>query len=190
MSQFFLSGGQSVGDSATASVLPMNIQDWFPLGWTGCISLLSKELSRVFSNTTQFKSINSSVLSFLYSPTLTSIHDYWKNPKCLQYKLCTRNFWNVRARVTQIKTLFIFTLIHKVNRAHVKKWREKTAYKNTRYTFLRFQYLKFDNLQSSIFIAFLFFSKGEKWKLVTQLCLTLWDSTDCSLLGSSVHGIL
>ena len=79
MSQFFLSGGQSVGVSASASVLPMNIQDWFPLGWTGCISLLSKELSRVFSNTTQFKSINSSVLSFLYSPTLTSIHDHWKN---------------------------------------------------------------------------------------------------------------
>ena len=49
---FFTSGGQSIGDSAAASVLPVNIQDWFPLGWTGCISLLSKELSRVFSNTT------------------------------------------------------------------------------------------------------------------------------------------
>ena len=60
------------------SVLPMNIQDWFPLGWTGLTSLLSKGLSRVFSNTT-FKSINSSVLSFLYSPSLTSTHDYWKN---------------------------------------------------------------------------------------------------------------
>ena len=52
MSQFFVSGGQNIGDSASASVLPMNIQDWFPLGWTGCISLLSKGLSRVFSNTT------------------------------------------------------------------------------------------------------------------------------------------
>ena len=52
MSQFFPSGGQSIGVSVSASVLPMNIQDWFPLGWTGWISLQSKGLSRVFSNTT------------------------------------------------------------------------------------------------------------------------------------------
>ena len=51
VSQFFISGGQIIGVSASASVLPMNIQDWFPLGWTGWISLLSKGLSRVFSNT-------------------------------------------------------------------------------------------------------------------------------------------
>ena len=55
MSQVFTSGGQSTGVSASASVLPMNIQDWFPLGWTGWISLLSKGLSRVFSNTTVHK---------------------------------------------------------------------------------------------------------------------------------------
>ena len=52
MNQFFTSGGQSIGASASASVLLMNIQDWFPLEWTGWISLLSKGLSRVFSNTT------------------------------------------------------------------------------------------------------------------------------------------
>ena len=52
MSGLFASGGQSIGASASASVLPMNIQDWFPLGWTGWISLQSKGLSRVFSNTT------------------------------------------------------------------------------------------------------------------------------------------
>ena len=52
MSQLFTSGGQSIGVSASASVLPMNTQDWFPLGWTGWISLLSKRLTRVFSNTT------------------------------------------------------------------------------------------------------------------------------------------
>ena len=52
MSQFFTSGSQSTGVSASASVLPMNIQDWFPLGWTGWIPLQSKGLSRVFSNTT------------------------------------------------------------------------------------------------------------------------------------------
>ena len=52
MSQFFTSGGQSIRVSASASVLPMNTQDWFPLGWTVWISLQSKGLSRVFSNTT------------------------------------------------------------------------------------------------------------------------------------------
>ena len=52
MSQFFASGDQNLGVSASASVLPMNIQDWLPLGWTGWISLQSKGLSRVFSNTT------------------------------------------------------------------------------------------------------------------------------------------
>ena len=52
MSQHFVSGGQSIGVSASASVVTMNIQEWFPLGGTGCIYLLSKELSTVFSNTT------------------------------------------------------------------------------------------------------------------------------------------
>ena len=78
MSQLFASGGQSIGVSALASVLPMNIQDWSPLGWTGLISLLSKD-SQESSPAPQFKSINSSALSFLSSPTLTSIDDYWKN---------------------------------------------------------------------------------------------------------------
>ena len=76
MSQFFPSGGQSIGVSA--SVFPMNIQDWFPLGWTGWIFLLSKGLSIVFS-TPQYERIKSLALSFLYSPTLKSIHDHWKN---------------------------------------------------------------------------------------------------------------
>ena len=67
----------SVGVSASASVLPMNIQDWFPLGWTHWISLQSKAFQKS-SPTPQFKSINSSALSCLYNPTLTSIHDYWK----------------------------------------------------------------------------------------------------------------
>ena len=52
MSQFFTAGSQSTGVSVSASVLPMNIQNWFPLGWTGWISLLSKGFSRIFSNTT------------------------------------------------------------------------------------------------------------------------------------------
>ena len=62
-----------LGVSASASVLPMNIQSWFPLGLTGLISMLSKGLSRLISNTTVQKSINSLVLTLLYGPTLTSI---------------------------------------------------------------------------------------------------------------------
>ena len=75
ISQLLASGGQSIGILGLTSVLPMNIQGWSPLGWVGWISLQSKGLSRVFSN----KSINSWALSFLYSSTLISIHDYWKN---------------------------------------------------------------------------------------------------------------
>ena len=73
MSQLFAWGGQRIGVSASTSVLPMNTQDWFPLGWTGWISLQSKGLSRVFANTTVQK-INSSALSFLYSPTYMTIY--------------------------------------------------------------------------------------------------------------------
>ena len=81
MTQLVASGGQSIEVSVLTSVLPMNTQDWSSLGWTGWIPLQSKGLSRVFSNTT-VQSTNSSVFSFLHSPTLTSIHDYWKNHSC------------------------------------------------------------------------------------------------------------
>ena len=67
MSQLFTSGGQSIGVSASASVLAMNTRDWSPLGWTSWISLQSKGLSRVFSKTT-VQNINSLALSFLHSP--------------------------------------------------------------------------------------------------------------------------
>ena len=77
MSQLFPSG-QSIGVSALASVLPMSIQDWFGLGWTGWISLQFKGLSGVFSKTTVQKHHFFGVQLSL-SPTLTSIHDYWKN---------------------------------------------------------------------------------------------------------------
>ena len=69
MSQFFTSGGQSIGASASTSALPMNTQDWSPLG----------DLSQESSPTPQFKSISSLVFSFLCGPSLTSIHDHWKN---------------------------------------------------------------------------------------------------------------
>ena len=72
MSQFFASGSQNIGISASTSILPMNIQDWFPLRWTGWISLQSKGLSRVFFNTTvqkppQIKSVTVSTVSHLFA---------------------------------------------------------------------------------------------------------------------------
>ena len=77
MNQFFASTGQGVGASALASILPMTIQDWFPLGWT--VGSCSPRDSQESFPMPQFKSINSSALNFLYSPTLISMHDYWKN---------------------------------------------------------------------------------------------------------------
>ena len=89
VSQFFALGGQSSGVSASASVLPMNIQGWFLLGWTGWMSLLSKGLSRVFSNTTvqkhQFFGTQLSLCSNSH------IHnDCWKNHS-FDYRLCQQS---------------------------------------------------------------------------------------------------
>ena len=90
INQLFASGGQSIGVSASTSVLPMNSQDWSPLGWTGWISLQSKGLSRVFSNTKvkkrQFFGAHLSL-----SSTLTSIHDYWKDHSLDYTDLCWQN---------------------------------------------------------------------------------------------------
>ena len=77
MTQFFASGGQSIGASVSASVLPMYTQDWSPLGLTGLVSLQSKGLSRVSNTTVQKHQLF--WLRFLYGANLTSIHDYWKN---------------------------------------------------------------------------------------------------------------
>ena len=86
-SQHLAWGGQSIGVSASASVLPMNTQDRSPSGWTGCIPLQSKGLSRDFSNTIVQKH-KFLALSFLHSPTLTSIHDHCKNHSLDQTDLC------------------------------------------------------------------------------------------------------
>ena len=78
MNQLFASGGKNIGLSASTSFLPMNTQDWSPLGWTvgsPCIPRDSQESPPM----PQFENVISSVLDFLYSPTLTSIHDFWKN---------------------------------------------------------------------------------------------------------------
>ena len=90
VSQLFALGGKSTVVSGSVSVLSMNTQDWFPLGWTGWISLQSKGLSRVFS-TPQFKSTSSSALSFLYSQTLTCTHDHWEDHGLDCMGLCQQN---------------------------------------------------------------------------------------------------
>ena len=88
MSQLFTSGGLSIGVSASASVLPMNSQDWSPVGWTVWISLLSKWLSRVLSNTTIQKHQFFGAQLSSQSSSLTSTHDHWKNHSLDYTDLC------------------------------------------------------------------------------------------------------
>ena len=90
LSQLFASDGQNTGALALATAPPMNMHDWLPLRLIGLISLKSKELSRLFYSTTIW-SINSSVLSLVYSTILTSIHDYWKNHTFDYMDLCKQS---------------------------------------------------------------------------------------------------
>ena len=90
MSQLFTSDGQSIRASTSASVLPVSIQGWFPLGLTGLISLLSKDSQESFSGP-QFESISSLALSLLYGPALTSIPDYWKNRSFDHMEVCQQS---------------------------------------------------------------------------------------------------
>ena len=85
VSQQFTSVSQIIGASVSASVLPMNVQDWSPLGLTDLISMLSKGLSRVFSNTTIQKH---QFFGLIYGPTLISVHDYWQNYNFDYMDLC------------------------------------------------------------------------------------------------------
>ena len=87
VSQLFTSGGQSIGAPASTSVLPKNNQDWFPLDRL-IRSPCSPRESQESSPMPQFKSISSSMLSFLYGPTLKSMHNYWKNHSFDYMDLC------------------------------------------------------------------------------------------------------
>ena len=89
MSQFFASGGQSIG--SFASVPPVNIQGLFPLGLTSFDLLAVQGTSQVSSPAPQFESIISSALSLLYGPTFTSVHDYWKNHSFDCMDLCRQS---------------------------------------------------------------------------------------------------
>ena len=90
MSRHFTSGSQSTGASVSKSVLPVYIQDWFPLGWTGWISLLSKGLSK---SLLQHHRSKASILlySAFFTVQLTSIYDYWKNHSFDQMDLCLQS---------------------------------------------------------------------------------------------------
>ena len=106
MSQFFASGRQRIGVSALASVLPMNIQDWFPLGLTNWIPLWSNGFSGVFSNTT-VREASISVLSLLKDPTVISIHYYWKKHSFDYTDLCWQS--DVSASAYAIKVCHPFS---------------------------------------------------------------------------------
>ena len=106
MSQLFTSGGQSIGASASASVFPMNIKDWFPLGLTGWLPCSPRDSQESFP-APQFEGVNSSALSLLYGPTLTSVYNYWET-KAL-------TIWTFVSKVMSLalcfnKTLFLRAL--------------------------------------------------------------------------------
>ena len=100
------SGGPSIGASASVSALPMNIQGWFPLGLTGLISLQFRD-SQESSPAPQFESINSSVLSLLYGPTLTFVPDYWKNHSFDYMDLC----WQVMSLFFNMLSRFVIAFL-------------------------------------------------------------------------------
>ena len=90
LSQLFASCGQKTGDPASVSVLPMNIQGWFPLGLT-CLTPFSPRDSQESCPALQLESTSSLVLSLLYGPALTCIHDYWKNHSFDYIDLCQQS---------------------------------------------------------------------------------------------------
>ena len=92
ISWLFTSDDQNTGASASASVIPMSIQGWYPLGWTGLISLLSKRLSGVFFSTTYFAfCINYFAFCFLYCPAFTTIRDHWEDHSLYYMDLCRQS---------------------------------------------------------------------------------------------------
>ena len=119
MSQFFASGSQIIGASASASVLPMNIQEWFPLGFPLCCPRDSQESFP----TSQSKNINSYVLRFLYGPILISMHDYWKKAIIL-----TRRTIVVKAMFLLFNMLSSFVIVFLLRSKHLLiSWLQSTC---------------------------------------------------------------
>ena len=151
MSQLFASGGQSIGVSASASVLPINIQDWFPLGWAGWISLLPKD-SQESSPIPQFKSINYSVLSFLYSPTLTSIHTYYTYMHAYIHTY-------IHTHIHPSIHTYIHTYIHTHIHPYIHPYTQHTTKALTTWTFVGKVMSLLLNMLSRLVITFLSRSK-------------------------------
>ena len=168
MSQLFASGGQSTGVSASTSVLPVNTQDWSPLGWTGWISLQSKGLSRVFSNTTVQKHQSfGAQLSFILRKLmvfLTFIHDYRKNHSLVD---------KVMSLLFNILSNLVITFLPRSKHLLISWLQSPSAV------------ISFLGL-IKIVPVYVCFSEA---KVQTLSCVWLCDPMDCSLPGSSVHGI-
>ena len=105
-SQSVVNGFKTIGGSTSASVPPMNIQDWFPLGLTGLIPCSPRD-SQEYSITLQLKSINSSGFSFLYGPTLTSIHDHWTNHSFDYTDLCQQSMSLLFSTLSRFVIVFL-----------------------------------------------------------------------------------
>ena len=106
VSWLFTSGGQSIGVSASASDLSVNIQGWFPLGLTGLISLLSKGSQESFP-VPQFETFNSSAFSLLYSSTLICVHDYWKNHSLTRWTVISKVMSLLFNTLSRLVTTFL-----------------------------------------------------------------------------------
>ena len=113
MSRLLLSGDQNIGVSASASVLPMNMQRWFPLGLTDLISFPSKGFPNVFSSTTIQKH-PFLALSLLYGPTLTPLYDYWENQSFDYTDHCQQSSYQDRnlAIINYVSLSLPFSLIN------------------------------------------------------------------------------
>ena len=170
MSQFFTSGGQTIRVSAWASILPMNIKYWFPLGWIDWISLQSKGLSRVFFKP-QFKTINSLLLSFLYSTTLISIMTTGKTIAL------TRWTFLVMSLLFHMLSRLVIALLSR-SKCLLISWPQSPPA-------VILEPRKRNSVTVSIVSPSLCLEV-----MPAVLCQTLCDPLDCSPPGSSVHGIL
>ena len=210
MSWLLASGGQSAGDSASAVVLPMNSQGWFPLGLTGLTSVQSKGLSRVFTNTTIQKH-QFSALSLLYGPTLLPVHDYWKNQFWLYEPLsvnqCLLHFnmlpWFIIlvAQLVKNPPAISETWVQslgwedplakgKASHSSILAWRSPWTIQSTGSQRVGHDWATFTFTWFFIARMDLAFHNKTEWLKVIQSCPTLGNPMDCSLPGSSVQGIL
>ena len=174
MTQLFAAGGPSIGASALASVLPMNIQDWFSLGLTGLISLLSKGFSTVFSSTS-FESINSSAFSLL-SGQLSHLYMTTGKTIALTIRILLYSYKLLQAqRPLCVCVVSIFTILE--IRTNIKKlWFNLQIIGLLFWNFLWKIFPK-TNLMSGIICTFLpmslMFGLGDNWILIYKLCIHL-----------------